>query len=68
MKPQNHNQAKLRSDISLDPKSRMEGLKVTDNMDEVSEQKLKDIPISSINPDNNAAFEEKSNPLSSKGN
>lgn len=68
MIPQNSNQANLKPAISLDPKKKMEGLKVTDNISEISQQIIKDIPLGAINPDNNAAFEEKSNPLSSKGN
>lgn len=68
MIPQNSNQANLKPAIAIDPKEKMKGLKVTNNISEISEQIIEDIPLGAINPNNNAAFEERSNPLSSKGN
>lgn len=45
-----------------------EGGIVKNNLHEVSEKKIKNFTANAVNPNNGAAFEKYSDPLSSKGN
>lgn len=68
MADKNNFQSKDLNETQNVSNSKLKGLKITDNISEISQERIANIPPGVCNPNNNPAFEKKSNPLSSKGN